>query len=87
MTTPPPSPLNPENWPSVLAIPLRDYLQEETPFMKLWGLCDLAELILRLVTVIGVTELQTMSQNDSKMKTLRAERGQGVRNLWRMRQP
>jgi len=55
--------------------------------MKLWGLCDLAELILRLVTVIGVTELQTMSQNDSKMKTLRAERGQGVRNLWRMRQP
>lgn len=29
-----------EQWPSVLAIPLREYMDESHPFVKLWHACD-----------------------------------------------
>jgi tetratricopeptide (TPR) repeat protein len=41
-------------WPSVLALPLKDYLDEADPRIKLWAACDLVELILRFLVMVGV---------------------------------
>ncbi len=46
-----------EDWPSVLALPMQDFQGEQQPFLKLWLMCDVVELSLRLATVVGVGEL------------------------------
>jgi hypothetical protein len=45
-----------EQWPSVLALPLRDYANESHPVMKLWHACDVVELTLRFAVMVGVAE-------------------------------
>lgn len=46
-------------WPSVLALPLRDYLVEDYhPVLKLWHACDFVELMLRLSVAMGVGDLR-----------------------------
>ncbi len=52
------SPLDLAAWPSVLALPLRDYQREQQPVLKLWLMCDVVELTLRLAAVVGVAELR-----------------------------
>ena len=52
------SPLDLAAWPSVLALPLRDYQREQQPVVKLWLMCDVVELMLRLAAVVGVAELR-----------------------------
>ena len=44
--------------PSILALPLRDYFHEHNPVLKLWHACDVVELSLRLVVIVGVAELR-----------------------------
>lgn len=44
------------SWPSVLALPLREFEAEQDPRLKLWCACDLVELILRFLVMIGVAE-------------------------------
>jgi len=44
--------------PSSVAIPVHDYLSEADPFVKLWCLCDVVEITLRLVVAAGVAELR-----------------------------
>ena len=40
-----------DKWPSVLALPLKEYQREQQPFLKLWAMCDFVELTLRLAAV------------------------------------
>ncbi len=57
----------PEKLPAVLAIPLREYLDEHrSPVLKLWGICDFTEILLKFFSMIGVAEQK--------------EVGQGIRN-------
>ncbi|RMG23557.1 MAG: NACHT domain-containing protein [Methanobacteriota archaeon] len=47
-----------EQFPSVLAIPLNEYAHEQNPVLKLWHACDAVELLLRLVVMLGASELK-----------------------------
>jgi len=51
-----PSPLSGfvETFPNVVALPLREYLREEHPVVRLWTMCDTIELLLRLFAVVLV---------------------------------
>jgi WD40 repeat protein len=44
--------------PSVLAIPLRDYAAETHPVMRLYRLCDAAEIVTRFCAITAVGELR-----------------------------
>ena len=48
-------------WPSVVAIQLHEYQREQVPFVKLWGICDIVETMLRLAAVAGLSELRNLS--------------------------
>jgi hypothetical protein len=41
--------VNLSQMPSVLAIPLQEYIDETNPVLKLWHACDVVELTLRHV--------------------------------------
>jgi hypothetical protein len=43
--------------PSVLALPLREYLSQANPVLKLWAACDAVELTLRLAVSLGLADL------------------------------
>jgi hypothetical protein len=45
-----------DRWPSVLARPLKEYLDEADPRIKLWAACDLVELTLRFLVMVRVAE-------------------------------
>lgn len=45
-------------WPSVIALPLRDYLEEREPVLQLWHACDVVELLLRLLVIVGLADLR-----------------------------
>ncbi|HLN27192.1 MAG TPA: hypothetical protein VK395_05570 [Gemmataceae bacterium] len=47
--------------PSVIALPLADYLQEDSdsqPVLKLWHSCDVIEMTLRLLVMVGIADLR-----------------------------
>ena len=44
--------------PTMLALPLAEYLEETHPALKLWGLCDFTELSLRLLVIMGIADHQ-----------------------------
>ncbi len=44
--------------PSVIALPLRDYIEEREPVLKLWHACDVVELTLRLLVMVGRADLR-----------------------------
>ncbi len=46
-----------EKLPLFVALPLRDYLTENHPVLKLWNACYSVELLLRLLVMLGVGEL------------------------------
>lgn len=53
---------NPSTWPIILSIPLREYLNKsERPFIRLWAMCDLTEIILRLGAIVGLSELRAIN--------------------------
>ncbi|MDG4597049.1 MAG: SHOCT domain-containing protein [Candidatus Contendobacter sp.] len=43
--------------PTVIALPLREYLDEVNPVLKLWYACDGVEMLLRLVVMMGLAVL------------------------------
>jgi len=43
-------------WPSILALSLDEYAREEHRVMKLWHACDVVELMLRFLVMVGVAE-------------------------------
>jgi len=51
--------VDPSTWPAILSIPLREYLNKgERPFIRLWAMCDLTEVILRLGAIVGLAEIR-----------------------------
>ena len=47
--------------PSLIAIPLRDYLREEHPVLRLHRLCDAAEILTRFLTVVALGEVRRVT--------------------------
>jgi len=45
-----------ERLPSVLAVPLAEFLDETAPVLQLWDICNIAELSLRMLVLIGIAE-------------------------------
>ena len=51
--------VGPSTWPAILSIPLREYLNKgERPFIRLWAMCDLTEVIFRLSAIVGLAEIR-----------------------------
>jgi len=44
--------------PSIVALPLHEYMQETNPVLKLWAACDFVELMLRFLVMAGVADLR-----------------------------
>ena len=44
--------------PSITAIPLREYTAEDNPVLKLWHACDVTELLLRFLVMVGVADVE-----------------------------
>ena len=47
-------PVELEKLPSPLAIPLADYAAESDPLLRLWNLCDVTELTLRILAALAM---------------------------------
>ncbi len=62
----PPLPL--AQLPTVIALPLRDYLDESHPVLKLWYACDSVELLLRLVVMLAVAERTRRGPLDAALR-------------------
>ncbi len=45
-----------EAFPNVIALPLREYLLEEHPVVRLWTMCDTIELLLRFFALVLIAE-------------------------------
>jgi len=56
--THPSSPVELSSIPSILALPLEEYLEEPDPVLKLWHACDVVELTLRMMVTIGLADLR-----------------------------
>jgi len=51
------SPWDISNFPTIIAQPLKEYLEEVNPVLKLWYACEAIELLLKLVVVLGLAEI------------------------------
>ncbi|MBM3266667.1 MAG: hypothetical protein FJZ01_03375 [Candidatus Sericytochromatia bacterium] len=60
--------------PSVIAIPLSEMDTETHPIVRLWRICDTAELLLRLVVAIAASELDTAGGISESLAELVASR-------------
>jgi hypothetical protein len=47
-----------DHLPLFLALPLKDYCQDDDPILKLWRACHTVEVLLRLLVVLGLAELR-----------------------------
>ncbi|HUH03899.1 MAG TPA: NACHT domain-containing protein, partial [Kofleriaceae bacterium] len=62
--------------PSVLALPLREYAGERDPLLRLWHLCDVTELTLRVLASLAIAD---WSRGDEGLpSTLRADVGSRI---------
>lgn len=52
-----------ENIPTILAVGIDEYFKEQDPVLRLWHICDIAELTLRLLSISGLSELRYQSVN------------------------
>ena len=57
--------------PSLLAIPLADYAAEQNPVLKLWYACDVVELMLRFLVMVGVADLRRHGDLPDRVALLR----------------
>jgi hypothetical protein len=53
--------------PHVVAMPLREYVQEDHPSMRLWAACDVAELLLRFLVTVGLADRRRHGELDDKI--------------------
>lgn len=54
--------------PTVVALPLREYLDETHPVLKLWYACDGVEMLLRLVVMMGLAVLSQRGPLTPKLR-------------------
>ena len=45
-------------FPSILAFPLQEYIEEVNPVLKLWAACDVVELLLRFIVIVEIAEIR-----------------------------
>jgi hypothetical protein len=57
-TTPQPNTFSFDRFPSILTLPLKGYIEEPNPALKLWHACDIVEMTLRLLVVLGVADVR-----------------------------
>jgi len=57
--------VNIEAFPTILAVPLNEYIEEKHPVLKLWHACDVVDLTLRLIVDIGLAEMQVSNSLSS----------------------
>ena len=50
--------------PAIIALPLADLQEETHPVVRLWRVCDVAEMLLRLATSIGGASLDGRMSDD-----------------------
>ena len=55
------------SFPSILAIPLQEYVEETNPVLKLWHACDVVELTLRLLVIVGLADLKRKGELPRKL--------------------
>ena len=48
--------------PKVISSPLSEYISENNAFMKLWFACDTAELLIRFLVIIGLSDLRDQNK-------------------------
>ncbi len=53
--------------PQVIAIPLHEYAEEDHPGMKLWAACDVVELLLKFLVIIGAADRRQHGELDDKL--------------------
>lgn len=66
-----------ERIPSVVAIPLGEYLREPDPVLRLWAACDTVELTLRLLFAVGLADV-LRSAGGKLPDEVRAEIGRDI---------
>ncbi|MFX1257312.1 MAG: tetratricopeptide repeat protein [Promethearchaeota archaeon] len=59
--------------PSIIAIPLKDYVDEPNPILRLHRLCDAIELITRFFTILGFAELMSNKKYESSLRKVLTE--------------
>ena len=57
-----------EQWPTPVAIPLREYEEEQNSVAKLWAVCDMVEMLLRLLVIALVGERSGKEGLESKVR-------------------
>lgn len=62
--------------PSILALPLREYASERDPLLRLWHLCDVTELTLRVLASLAIADWSR--GDDGLPPTLRADVGSRI---------
>lgn len=48
-----------EKFPSILAVPIFEYMDEENPKIKLWAICDFFELYMRFHVIAGLAHIKS----------------------------
>ena len=51
--------------PNVISSPLKEYIYETNPGMKLWFACDTAELLIRFFVILGISDLKDNNKLDN----------------------
>ena len=51
--------------PKVISSPLKEYISETNPGMKLWFACDTAELLIRFFVILGLSDLKNNNKLDN----------------------
>jgi hypothetical protein len=46
-------------FPTVIALALQEYYEETNPVLKLWHACDVIELMLRLMVIVGLADIKS----------------------------
>lgn len=57
----------PPHLPAVLAIPWREYEREPNPRLKLWGLCEVYEVLVRFGAMLQLAELRALPGGESRL--------------------
>jgi hypothetical protein len=57
--------------PTVLAVGVDEYFREGDPVLRLWHVCDVAELTLRLLAIAGLSELRARDEATGQCRLAR----------------
>lgn len=64
--------------PAVVAIPWREYEHEPNPRLKLWGLCEVYEILVRFGVMLELAELRGLPDGETRLDAAIAAIGPGI---------